>query len=91
MRTLVALTFSAFARVCSAQGEPSIQPAPAQEDRNRPVATRVFEEIFNQGRFEAASEIYALEFRNPVLSGTSTWRKIRLRCTGRSRPFQISR
>jgi predicted ester cyclase len=64
MRTLVTLTFLAFACLCSAQGEPSIQPVSAQEDRKRLIATRVFEEIFNQRRFEAASEIYAPEFRN---------------------------
>ncbi len=64
MKTLVVLTFLAFARLCSAQGEPSMQPVSAQEDRNRVVANRVFEEIFNQGHFEAASEIYAPEFRN---------------------------
>jgi predicted SnoaL-like aldol condensation-catalyzing enzyme len=33
-------------------------------DRNRAVALRVFEEIFNQRRPEAAAEIYSPDFRN---------------------------
>ncbi len=32
--------------------------------RNKALATRVFEEILNQGRFEVAREIYAPDFRN---------------------------
>jgi len=53
-----------FARICSAQDTPLVQPVPAQEERNTRVATRVFEEIFNQGRFKVADEIYAPQFRN---------------------------
>ena len=36
----------------------------AREARNKAVAARVFEEIFNQGRFEVADAIYAPGFRN---------------------------
>jgi len=32
--------------------------------RNKAVATRVFDEIFNQGRFQVADEIYAPNFQN---------------------------
>ncbi len=32
--------------------------------RNKAVATRVFEEIFNEGKLEVAREIYAPDFRN---------------------------
>lgn len=64
MRTLLTVTFLAFAHVCSAQGDHSVRPISQQEDRNRAVATRVFEDIFNQGRFEVAKEVYAPEFRN---------------------------
>jgi predicted SnoaL-like aldol condensation-catalyzing enzyme len=41
-------------------------PAAAQSlaDRNRAVALRVFEEIFNQRRPEVAAEIYSPNFRN---------------------------
>jgi steroid delta-isomerase-like uncharacterized protein len=46
------------------------QPAAGSTDqagpqaRNRAVARRVFEEIFNQGKFEVAAEIYAPDFKN---------------------------
>ena len=46
------------------------EPAPADralEARNKAVAARVFEEIFNQGRFEVADAIYAPGFRNHTL------------------------
>ena len=33
-------------------------------DKKKAVARRVFEEIFNQGRFEVADEIYAKDFVN---------------------------
>lgn len=41
--------------------------APSREARNKAVAGRVFEEIFNQGRFEVADAIYAPGFRNHTL------------------------
>jgi steroid delta-isomerase-like uncharacterized protein len=36
----------------------------SQEARNKAVAGRVFEEIFNQGKFQVADEIYAKDFVN---------------------------
>ena len=36
----------------------------SQEERNKAVARRVFEEIFNEGRFEVADTIYAPDFVN---------------------------
>jgi len=45
-----------------AQSEP--QSTPTVEARNKAIATRVFEEIFNQGRFEVANEIYSPDFQN---------------------------
>lgn len=36
----------------------------AELERNKAVARRVFDEIFNQGRFEVADEIYAKDFVN---------------------------
>lgn len=51
-------------RICYAQSTPAVQPVATQEERNKAIATRVFEEIFNQGRFEVADEIYAPQFRN---------------------------
>jgi steroid delta-isomerase-like uncharacterized protein len=40
---------------------------PVQE-KNRAVARRVFAEIFNQGKFESANEIYAADFVNHGLT-----------------------
>ena len=40
------------------------QSSPTTEARNKAIATRVFEEIFNQGRFEVANEIYTPDFKN---------------------------
>jgi steroid delta-isomerase-like uncharacterized protein len=40
------------------------QSTPTIEERNKAIATRVFEEIFNQGRFEVADEIYSPDFQN---------------------------
>ena len=42
------------------------QPAPDDsiQARNKAVAMRVFDEIFNQGKFEVANEIYAPDFKN---------------------------
>jgi steroid delta-isomerase-like uncharacterized protein len=37
---------------------------PSRQEMNKAVAMRVFEEIFNQGRFEVADEIYAKDFVN---------------------------
>ena len=64
MKTLAMFMVFSFARICSAQGAPEAEPVPTQEETNRMVATRVFEEIFNQGRFEVADEIYSPQFRN---------------------------
>ena len=36
--------------------------------RNKAIARRVFEEIFNQGKFEVAEEIYAKDFVNHGVS-----------------------
>ncbi|MGP8252020.1 MAG: ester cyclase [Terracidiphilus sp.] len=48
------------------------KPAPAssspaihsQQEQNKAVARRVFEEIFNQGKFQVADEIYSKDFVN---------------------------
>ena len=49
----------------SAASTPSQFPAPASpQERNKAVAGRVFEEIFKQGRFQVADEIYAKDFVN---------------------------
>lgn len=49
-----------------ALGIVSLSPAVSAEspERRKAVARRVFEEIFNQGKFEVAAEIYAKDFVN---------------------------
>ncbi len=48
----------------AADTAPVLPDAATQEARNKAVAGRVFEEIFNQGKFEVADEIYAKDFVN---------------------------
>jgi steroid delta-isomerase-like uncharacterized protein len=38
--------------------------APSEQERNKAVARRVFEDIFNHGKFDVANEIYAPDFVN---------------------------
>jgi steroid delta-isomerase-like uncharacterized protein len=42
----------------------SPRTSPSQQEQNKTVARRVFEEIFNRGKFQVASEIYARDFVN---------------------------
>jgi steroid delta-isomerase-like uncharacterized protein len=61
------LLFLTLAPVCAAFGADSVPSLPdtaSQEARNKAVAARVFEEIFNQGKFQVADEIYAKDFVN---------------------------
>ena len=53
--TLLALLFAVL---------PASAAPHSQLERNKAVARRVFDEIFNQGRFEVADEIYAKDFVN---------------------------
>ncbi len=43
---------------------PSVPVTISQQEKNKAVARRVFDEIFNQGKFQVADEIYALDFVN---------------------------
>ena len=63
-----ALTFVLF--IVSAVSAPAV-PIPAastaavsQQEQNKAIARRVFDEIFNQGKFQVADEIYAKDFLN---------------------------
>jgi predicted ester cyclase len=48
-----------------AQSTASFLPTDSsQQEKNKAVARRVFDEIFNQGKFQVANEIYAPDFRN---------------------------
>jgi steroid delta-isomerase-like uncharacterized protein len=67
MEKILLLLFMAFASVCAAFAADSVPSLPAvasQEARNKAIAGRVFEEIFNQGKFPVADEIYAKDFVN---------------------------
>ena len=56
--TLIALVFAVL----------PASAAPRNDlEKNKAVARRVFEEIFNQGRFEVADEIYARNFVNHAI------------------------
>jgi predicted ester cyclase len=60
------LLFVALAAVGAAlAGDGALPPDGAsQQAKNKAVAARVFEEIFNQGKFQVADEIYASDFVN---------------------------
>lgn len=61
------LLFMTLAPVCAAfaaDSVPSLPDVASQTARNKAIAGRVFEEIFNQGKFQVADEIYAEDFVN---------------------------
>jgi steroid delta-isomerase-like uncharacterized protein len=65
MRKISLLLFVALAAVPAALAADSAPPDRAsQEAKNKAIAARVFEEIFNQGKFQVADEIYASDFIN---------------------------
>jgi len=76
MKCVFAVLFLACAPACVARAAlpASVSPkAPiSQQEKNKAVARRVFEEILNQGRFDAASELYAPDFVNHGLHRDST-------------------
>ncbi|MDR3751053.1 MAG: ester cyclase [Terracidiphilus sp.] len=67
MKTAVAFVLlmcaPALAAVASTPA-PSIPVAVSQQEMNKAIARRVFEEIFNQGNFQVADRIYARDFVN---------------------------
>jgi steroid delta-isomerase-like uncharacterized protein len=52
------------AAIQEAPKNPTALAGASEQDRNKAVARRVFDEIFNQGKFEVADEIYAPDFVN---------------------------
>jgi len=63
-----ALTFVLFiVSAASAAAVPMPEASVAtvsQQEQNKAIARRVFDEIFNQGKFQVADEIYAKDFLN---------------------------
>lgn len=70
MRKTSLLLFVTLAAACAALAADSTLPTAgiSQQARNKAVAARVFDEIFNQGKFEVAGEIYASDFVNHGLN-----------------------
>jgi steroid delta-isomerase-like uncharacterized protein len=66
MRKTSLLLFIALAAVGAAWATDSALPpeGTSQQAKNKAVAARVFDEIFNQGQFQVADEIYASDFVN---------------------------
>jgi predicted ester cyclase len=60
LASLVLACAPAFAAV-PASSSPSFL---SQQEKNKAIAMRVFDEIFNQGKFQVANEIYAPDFVN---------------------------
>lgn len=77
----------------TATAKPTIAPPAAAQslvDRNRAVALRVFEEIFNRRRPEVAAEIYASDFRNHGIHSVPHSRLTRVGRAVRSGPSPTS-
>jgi len=73
MRKVLAFALLIFAPVPAALTQspaPSLRTDSSQQEKNKAIAGRVFDEIFNQGKFEVADEIYAPDFRNHGLHQT---------------------
>jgi predicted ester cyclase len=71
MKTLLLVLFALILIQAAVAAEGGPDPA-AQVARNKAVARRVFEEIFNQGKFRVADEIYARDFVNHGLHRDSS-------------------
>ena len=73
MRKVLAFALLIFAPVPAALTQspaPSLRTDSSQQEKNKAIARRVSDEIFNQGKFEVADEIYATDFRNHGLHQT---------------------
>jgi steroid delta-isomerase-like uncharacterized protein len=61
---LLLMTLVQAGAAFAADNGPVLPDVAAQQAKNKAVAARVFEEIFNQGKFQVANEIYAQDFVN---------------------------
>ncbi len=61
---LAVLMFAPLVATPAQSQAASLPTESSQQEKNKAVARRVFDEIFNQGRFQVADEIYAPDFRN---------------------------
>src|SRR5215469_17190882 len=67
MKKVLVLTLLIFATLLTGFTQTTAASMPtdsSQQEKNKAIARRVFDEIFNQGKFQVANEIYAPDFRN---------------------------
>jgi hypothetical protein len=92
MRRTSLLLFLTLAATLFATDKPALPPdATSQQAKNKAVAARVFEEIFNQGKFQVADEIYASDFVNHGLHKNFDLQADQAAVQPRKRRFPISR
>jgi steroid delta-isomerase-like uncharacterized protein len=75
MKNIAAWVLLSFALLCSVLAQastPAAQPALTQQEKNKAIAQRFFDEIINQGKFQLADEIYAPDFLNHGLHKNAT-------------------
>ena len=63
----------------------------SKEARNKAVAMRVFEENFNQGKFQVADEILHGILRTTGYTGLPVFRRTKTRCMQKRRHSPISK
>lgn len=61
---LLFMTLVAVGAASAADSGPVSRDVAAEAAKNKAIAGRVFEEIFNEGKFQVAQEIYAQDFVN---------------------------
>lgn len=75
MKNVVACLLLSFAFLSSALAQatmPAAQPALTQQEKNKAIAQRFFDEIFNQGKFQVFDELCAPDFVNHGLHRNSS-------------------
>jgi steroid delta-isomerase-like uncharacterized protein len=90
MRKTLLLVFMILAPVGAALAVDRVPPLPdeaSQQARNKVIAGRVFEEIFNQGKFQVADEIYARDFVNHGLHRNADLQKDQAAVRGEKKAF----
>ncbi len=92
MRRTSLLLFLTLAATLFATDKSALPPdATSQQAKNKAVAARVFEEIFNQGKFQVADEIYVSDFVNHGLHKNFDLQADQAAVQPRKRRFPISR
>jgi steroid delta-isomerase-like uncharacterized protein len=74
MKATLLILYSLLLPVAAQATDPT-----TKEERNKAIALRVFEEIFNQGKFSVADDIYAPDFKNHGLDSRNVDRYVGLK------------